>query len=93
MRGKVAVIGVGMIKFGELFDKGLETMVNLIKTHFAGGGYGLQFNIYDVETLRDAQKHPEKYAGLQVRLTGWSVYFTTLSEFEQEQFIRRIAHQ
>ncbi|MAG12982.1 MAG: hypothetical protein CMN78_00105 [Spirochaetales bacterium] len=74
-------------------EKGLDTMVNLIKTHFAGGGYGLQFNIYDVETLRDAQHNPEKYAGLQVRLTGWSVYFTTLSPFEQEQFINRIAHR
>ena len=73
-------------------EKGLSSLVDLIKTFFSGGGYALQFNVYDVSTLKDAQKYPEKYATLQVRLTGWSVHFTTLSTFEQDQFIRRISH-
>jgi pyruvate-formate lyase len=73
-------------------DKGLESLVDLIKTYFAGGGYGLQFNVYDAETLRSAQRNPEKFSSLQVRLTGWSVYFTSLSAFEQEQFIKRVSH-
>ena len=46
----------------------------------------------DAETLRDAQRNPENYASLQIRVTGWSVYFTTLSRYEQDQFIGRIAH-
>ncbi len=73
-------------------DDGLDALVSLIKTFFAQGGYALQFNIFDVETLRDAQRHPERYASLQIRLTGWSVYFTTLSKSEQDEFIARNTH-
>lgn len=73
-------------------EEGLAAFVALIKTFFTQGGYALQFNIFDTETLRDAQRHPEKYASLQIRLTGWSVYFTTLSKYEQDQFIIRNAH-
>lgn len=74
-------------------DDGLDAMVNLIKTFFAQGGYALQFNVYDVETLRDAQRHPERHASLQIRVTGWSVHFTELSKFEQDQFIARNIHK
>lgn len=73
-------------------ESGLAALTSLIRTFFLGGGYALQFNVYDVATLRDAQRHPERFSTLQVRLTGWSVYFTSLTEFEQEQFIQRISH-
>ena len=73
-------------------DEGLDALVALIKTFFAKGGYALQFNVFDVEALRDAQKHPERYASLQIRVTGWSVYFTTLSKEEQDLFIVRNTH-
>jgi formate C-acetyltransferase len=73
-------------------EEGLNAFVSLIKTFFAQGGYAVQFNVYDVATLRDAQRHPEHYASLQIRVTGWSVYFTSLSEEEQNQFIARIVH-
>jgi len=73
-------------------EEGLDALVTLIKTFFTQGGYALQFNIYDIETLRDAQQHPENYATLQIRLTGWSVYYTTMSKEEQDQFIARISH-
>ncbi|MDP6665841.1 MAG: pyruvate formate lyase family protein [Dehalococcoidia bacterium] len=73
-------------------EEGLHAFVGLIKTFFAQGGYAIQFNVMDAETLRDAQRHPEKYASLQVRVTGWSVYFTTLTRREQDQYIARIAH-
>jgi formate C-acetyltransferase len=73
-------------------DDGLEAMVGLIKTFFSQGGYALQFNVLDTETLRDAQRHPERYANLQIRVTGWSVYFASLSTDEQNHFISRIAH-
>jgi formate C-acetyltransferase len=69
--------------------EGLEALVALIKTYFKQGGYAVQFNIIDAETLKAAQQDPERYATLQVRLTGWSVYFTRLSPFEQEQLIAR----
>jgi len=73
-------------------EDGLDAFVTLIKTFFAQGGYALQFNVFDVETLRDAQRHPEHYASLQIRVTGWSVHFTKLSKFEQDQFIARNIH-
>jgi pyruvate formate-lyase/glycerol dehydratase family glycyl radical enzyme len=73
-------------------DKGLDALVSLIQTFFAQGGYALQFNVFDVEMLREAQRHPERYATLQIRVTGWSVYFTTLSKEVQDQFILRNAH-
>jgi formate C-acetyltransferase len=72
---------------------GLDAFVALIKTFFARGGYALQFNVFDVETLRDAQRYPERYASLQIRVTGWSVHFCTLSREEQDQFIARNAHR
>ena len=73
-------------------DEGLDTMVYLIKTFFAQGGYALQFNVYDADTLRDAQRNPEHHASLQIRVTGWSVYFTTLSREAQDGLIERVAH-
>ena len=73
-------------------EDGLDAFVALIRTFFKRGGYALQFNVFDVETLRDAQRHPEKYASLQIRVTGWSVYFTHLMPEEQELFIQRTAH-
>ena len=69
--------------------EGLCSLVSLIKTFFAKGGYAVQFNVIDAATLREAQRHPEKYATLQVRLTGWSVYFAQLTPFEQQQLIAR----
>ena len=71
---------------------GLDAFVQLIKTFFAQGGYAIQFNVFDTETLREAQRHPERYATLQIRVTGWSVYFNSLSRHEQDQFILRNAH-
>jgi pyruvate formate-lyase/glycerol dehydratase family glycyl radical enzyme len=71
---------------------GLDAFVGLIKTFFAEGGYAIQFNVFDVEDLRDAQRHPERYASLQIRVTGWSVHFNSLSRYEQDQFILRQTH-
>jgi len=73
-------------------DDGLDAMTNLIKTFFAQGGYAIQFNVYDAETLRDAQRHPEQHSSLQIRVTGWSVFFTTLGKATQDQFIARNIH-
>lgn len=73
-------------------QEGLDALVTLIKTFFARGGYALQFNVVDAETLRDAQRHPEQYANLQIRVTGWSVYFVTLPKEEQDMFLARNMH-
>jgi formate C-acetyltransferase len=73
-------------------EDGLDALVSLIKTYFSRGGYGIQFNIFDVETLLDAQKNPENYKTLQIRVCGWNVYFVTMSPYEQEQYIKANVH-
>ena len=73
-------------------EDGLNAMVSLIKTYFSQGGFGIQFNIFDRNTLIDAQKHPENYQTLQIRVCGWNVYFVTMSAFEQEQYIKANIH-
>jgi len=70
-------------------DKGLNVMRALLKTYMDRNGTLIQFNIFDAQTLIDAQKRPEKYEHLQVRVCGWNVRFNDLSKAEQDAFIRR----
>ena len=72
--------------------EGLKNLTALIRTHFLRGGNYLQFNVIDSDTLSDAQRHPELHSGLQVRITGYSAYFTKISKYEQDLFINRIKH-
>ncbi len=73
-------------------DDGLAAFVAMIRTYFAKGGFGIQFNVFDTQTLRDAIQNPEQYATLQVRVCGWNVYFTSMSPYEQEQYIEANKH-
>ena len=68
---------------------GLENFVALIRSYFDQKGMHMQFNVVSRETLRDAQKHPEKYKTLVVRVAGYSALFTTLSRSLQEDIINR----
>ena len=70
-------------------EKDLEDFVSLVRGFFDQKGMHMQFNVVDRETLIDAQKHPEKYAGLVVRVAGYSALFTTLSKSLQDDIIRR----
>ena len=68
---------------------GLENFVGLIRSYFDPKGRHLQFNVVSRETLLDAQKHPEQYKHLVVRVAGYSALFTTLSKSLQDDIIRR----
>ena len=70
-------------------DEGLAAWRTLIHTYMAHNGLAIHFNVFDAATLRDAQQHPEKYAGLQIRVCGWNVRFVELAPREQEMYIRR----
>ena len=70
-------------------DEGLEIMKSLLFMYMKNGGQTMQFNVFNTETLRDAQKHPEKYQNLQVRVCGWNVLWNNLSEKEQNAYITR----
>ena len=71
-------------------DKGLETMKALIFQYYENGGLIIQFNVFDAEELKDAQRHPEKYENLQVRVCGWNVRWNDLPKVEQDAYIRRV---
>ena len=52
----------------------------------------IQFNIVDSKTLKDAQKHPEKYPNLVVRVSGYNAHFNELDKFVQDAIIQRTQH-
>ncbi len=72
---------------------GLESFVALVRGYFDQKGSHMQFNVVSRETLRDAQKHPEKYRSLVVRVAGYSALFTSLSKSLQEDIINRTEQQ
>ena len=68
---------------------GLESFVALVRGYFDQKGSHMQFNVVSRETLLDAQKHPEQYKSLVVRVAGYSALFTTLSKSLQDDIINR----
>lgn len=68
----------------------LRKLAFLVRTFHAMGGYLVQFNIVSTEMLRDAQKHPEQYKDLLVRVSTYSAYFVELSETLQNDIIARM---
>ncbi len=71
-------------------EYGIEKFTSLIKTFFNDlKGFHVQFNVVTKEKLRDAQKNPEKYKDLIVRVAGYSALFTQLSPEIQEDIINR----
>jgi len=69
--------------------KGRDNVLRLVKTLFDNGGYHVQFNVLNTEILRDAQKHPENYRDLVVRVAGFSAFFTKLHVGVQNEIIER----
>jgi formate C-acetyltransferase len=74
-------------------EKGLDGLVNLIRTYFKLGGHHIQFNVVDEATLREAQKNPQEHRGLLVRVAGYSDYFVDLDDYHQEEIIARTAQE
>lgn len=70
-------------------ENGLNTLVSSLKTYFELGGFAVHYNVLNTEVLKDAKLNPEKYPNLQVRLCGWNVLFSTLSDKEKDEFILR----
>ena len=74
-------------------EDGLAVFCALVRTYFKKGGHSLQFNIFSASLLIEAQKNPEKYRNLQIRVCGWNVYFTDLEKVLQDAFIRECLHR
>ena len=71
---------------------GLDAMVSLVRAFFARGGFAVQFNVLDGDALLAAQREPEAYATLQVRVAGYSDYFVNLSREVQDHLIDMHSH-
>jgi trans-4-hydroxy-L-proline dehydratase len=74
-------------------EKGLTALVKLVRYYFRLDGHHIQFNVVKAETLRKAQKEPEKYRNLIVRVAGYSDYFKDLSPELQNEIIERTEHE
>lgn len=66
-------------------EEGCNNLVHLIRAYFRMDGHHIQFNVVDADTLREAQKHPEDYRDLIVRVAGYSDYFNDLGEDLQNE--------
>jgi len=70
-------------------EQGRNHFAALIRGYFDRGGMEVQCNVVDDATLRDAQRHPERYRGLTVRVSGYSAFFTDLGPAIQDEIIAR----
>lgn len=74
-------------------EEGTKNLASFIRTWCDNKLWHIQFNIINSETLREAQKNPEKYRNLLVRVAGYSAYFVDLSPELQNEIIARTEHQ
>ena len=82
-------------KFSPAFfedDMAIRKVSGLVRSYFRMNGHHIQFNVVDANTLRHAQKHPEKYRNLIVRVAGYSDYFNDLGLDLQNEIIERTEH-
>ena len=70
-----------------------DNLTSLIRSYFSLDGHHIQFNVVNAGTLKDAQKHPERYRDLIVRVAGYSDYFNDLGEDLQNEIIARTEHE
>lgn len=84
-----AALDLGLLPSAVKGEDGLEAMYGLLMTFVKRGGHAMHINVFDGETLRDAQAQPEKYQDLQIRVCGWNVLWNNIDKVEQDGFIKQ----
>ena len=84
------------LKLDPVFNEGegaTENLMAFLKSMCTLGVFHVQFNVIDRETLLEAQKQPEEYKGLLIRVAGYTAYFTELGKEVQDDIISRTSHK